>query len=450
MNKPKYRTAPVPSTRMPSGIPYIIGNEAAERFSFYGMKGILTVFMTQYLIDSDGQTDVLSEENAKVWYHVFTMAVYFTPFFGALLSDIFIGKYKTILSLSVIYCLGHLALALDETRTGLTVGLTLIAIGSGGIKPCVSAHVGDQFGKTNQHLLGKVFGWFYFSINLGAFASTLLTPWLLAHEDFGPHWAFGVPGFLMLLATICFWAGRHRFVHVPPGGKAFVKEIFNREGLKIIGKLSIIYFFVSVFWSLFDQTGSAWVLQAEKMDRHLFGTELLSSQIQAANPLLVMILIPVCSYLLYPALNRVFELTALRKILIGFFITIGAFTLSALIQSKIDAGETPNIIWQLLAYLILTMGEVMVSITCLEFSYTQASNKMKSFIMSLFMISIALGNGITAFVNNFIQNPDGTTKLEGADYYWFFTGLMFTTAVLFIFVAVFYKERTYIQDEDPG
>ncbi len=448
MTPTPYRTAPVPSRHMPRGIPYIIGNEAAERFSFYGMKGILTIFMTKYLMNADGQTDVLSEENAKVWYHVFTMAVYFTPFFGALLSDIFWGKYKTIISLSLVYCLGHLALALDETRLGLTVGLTLIAIGSGGIKPCVSAHVGDQFGQTNQHLLGKVFGWFYFSINLGAFLSTLLTPWLLAHEDFGPHWAFGVPGFLMLLATFCFWAGRHKFVHVPPGGKAFVKEVFNREGLGIIGKLAIIYIFVSVFWSLFDQTGSAWVLQAERMDRHLWGLELLSSQIQAANPLLVMILIPICAYLLYPGLNRVFKLTALRKITIGFFITTGAFTLSALIQTKIDAGQTPNIGWQLAAYLILTTGEVMVSITCLEFSYTQASNRMKSFIMSLFMISIALGNGITALVNQIIQNPDGTTKLEGAAYYWFFTGLMGFTAILFILVAIFYQEKTYIQAED--
>ncbi len=206
MAKSDYRSAPVATTEMPRGIPYIVTNEAAERFSFYGMKGILVVFMTKYLMDSGGAEDFMSPDEAKGYYHLFTSAVYFFPVLGALLSDIFFGKYRTILSLSIVYCLGHLALALDETRMGLALGLTLIAIGSGGIKPCVSAHVGDQFGKSNSHLLEKVFGWFYFAINLGAFASTLLTPWLLA--NYGPHVAFGVPGILMALATLFFWVGR--------------------------------------------------------------------------------------------------------------------------------------------------------------------------------------------------------------------------------------------------
>ena len=94
-------------------------------------------------------------------------------------------------------------LSLDDTRFGLSIGLGLIAMGSGGIKPCVSAHVGDQFGKTNSHLLEKVFSWFYFSINFGAFFSTLATPLLL--EKYGPNVAFGIPGVLMFIATFVFW-----------------------------------------------------------------------------------------------------------------------------------------------------------------------------------------------------------------------------------------------------
>ena len=444
MAKSKYQTAPVASKKMPSGIPYIIGNEAAERFSFYGMKCILTVFMTEYLMGQGGDLAPMNESDAKFWYHVFTMAVYFTPLFGALISDIFLGKYMTIVSLSLVYFLGHLALALDETRVGLTLGLTLIAIGSGGIKPCVSAHVGDQFGAANKNLLQRVFSWFYFSINLGSFISTLLTPWLL--EIYGPQLAFGVPGFLMLLATICFWMGRHKFVHIQPAGYGFVRETFDREGLKIIGRLCILYLFVSVFWSLFDQTGSAWVLQANHMDLQWMGMELLTSQIQAANPLMVMVLIPFCSFVVYPAINGFFPLTALRKVSIGFFVTIVAFAIPAWIQMRIDAGFTPTIGWQLLAYVVLTTGEVMISITCLEFSYTQAPHRMKSFVMAVFMCSISLGNGITAFVNSFIQNPDGSSKLEGSSYYWFFTALMAVTAIVFIPVAMRYKMQTFIQD----
>ncbi len=445
MAQSRYLTAPLPTEKMPSGIPFIVGNEAAERFSFYGMKGILVIFMTKYLMDSTGALNTMSEADAMTWYHGFTSAVYFTPILGALLSDIFLGKYRTILLLSIVYCLGHLALALDDTRLGLAIGLGLISMGSGGIKPCVSAHVGDQFGKSNKHLLEKVFGWFYFSINLGAFASTLLTPWLLA--NYGPHLAFGVPGLLMLIATWLFWLGRGRFVHIPAGGKAFAREVFSRTGLSAIGRLSIIYVFVAIFWALFDQTGSAWVLQAERMDRNFLGFTWLSSQIQAVNPIMILAFIPLFNWIIYPFFARFWPLTPLRKISLGFFIATLGFLIPAWIEVMLADGGSVNISWQLLAYAIMTMAEVLISITCLEFSYTQSPITMKSVIMALYLMSVSLGNIIVSVVNIFIQNPDGTSKLPGASYYVFFSGLMAVTAVVFILVAWLYKEKTYIQKE---
>ncbi len=438
-----YLTRPLDQKGMPAGIPYIIGNEAAERFSFYGMRTILVVFMTQYLMGAGGELAPMSDEDAKGWYHLFVSAVYFTPLLGAILADVWWGKYKTILLLSLVYCGGHLALALDDTRLGLALGLGLIALGAGGIKPCVSAHVGDQFGNSNRGLISRTFGWFYMAINVGAFASTLLTPWLLKHH--GPHWAFGVPGMLMALATFMFWAGRNKFVHVPPSGKGFLREAFSAESLRIFGRLALIYIFIAVFWALYDQTGSSWVLQAQKMDRHLLGFELLPSQIQAVNPLLIIILIPLFSYVIYPALGKLMRLTPMRKVAMGFGLAAAAFAISSLAQERIDAGGTPGVSWQLLAYLVLTCGEVMVSITALEYSYTQAPRAMKSFIMALFMLSVSLGNIFTSVVNFFIQNEDGTVMLEGAEYYWFFTILMAVTAVIFAAVTPFIKDRTILQ-----
>jgi len=232
----RYRAAPLPSAGMPPGIPFIVGNEAAERFSFYGMRAVLVVFMTQYLMDADGSLVVMDEAQAKGWFHLFASAVYFTPLLGALLSDGLLGKCRTIIGLSIVYCLGHLVLALDHTRLGLSLGLGLIALGSGGIKPCVSAHLGDQFGPSARHLLSRAFGWFYVSINLGAFASILATPWLLEHA--GPGWAFGVPGLLMLIATLVFWSGRYHFVHIPPGGPRFLKESLSGIGLGALKRLA--------------------------------------------------------------------------------------------------------------------------------------------------------------------------------------------------------------------
>jgi POT family proton-dependent oligopeptide transporter len=430
---------------MPKGIPYIIGNELAERFSFYGMKCILIIFMTKYLMDSSGALAPMNKEDATYWYHLFTSAVYFTPLIGAIIADAFFGKYKTILALSIVYCLGHLALAMDETRLGLTLGLTLISIGAGGIKPCVSAHVGDQFGKTNSHLLEKIFSWFYLSINLGAFISTILTPFLLV--KYGPAVAFGVPGGLMLIATWVFWLGRNLFIHIPAGGMGFIRETFSLSGIKSISRLFIIYLFVAVFWALFDQTGSTWVLQAENLNRYWLGVHWLPSQIQAINPIMILVFAPLFAYFLYPKMGKYFEVTPLRKISIGLFLAVPSFIIIGMVQSWLDAGQTPSIAWQVVAYAILTAAEVLVSITCLEFSYTQAPNKMKSLIMGFFMLSVSIGNIFTAMVNAFIQNPDGSSKLEGASYFYFFAGTMMVTSMLFLLVLKYYKPKTYLHEE---
>src|SRR5690606_32846406 len=109
----KYLTTPLETDRVPAGIPYIVANEAAERFSFYGMRSILVVFMTTYLLGRSGQLETMADAEAREYFHYFVSAVYFFPFLGAILSDAFLGKYKTILWLSIVYCFGHLALALD-------------------------------------------------------------------------------------------------------------------------------------------------------------------------------------------------------------------------------------------------------------------------------------------------------------------------------------------------
>ncbi|MEZ6067528.1 MAG: POT family MFS transporter [Planctomycetaceae bacterium] len=495
MSERQYLTSPPETTGMPPGVPYIVGNEAAERFSFYGMKAILTVFMTEHLLDMQGRPAYMGDAAAKEWLHYFGSAVYFFPVLGAIVADALFGKYHTILVLSIVYCIGHGVLALMDVplmvglspQTLLGIGLALIAIGGGGIKPCVSAHVGDQFGRANQHLLSKVFGWFYFAINFGAMFSTIITPILLQRA--GPGWAFGVPGILMTLATIIFWMGRNTFVHVPPAGQGFFKETFSWVGMKSLLNLVPLYLFVAMFWALFDQTASAWVLQANDMDRSVMTLdapadpanlplwhqllsfvltplpvapgdnvqqwELLSSQLQAVNPAFVMLLIPIFTYIVYPMMRRVFADTPLRKVGIGLFVTVLAFLVSTFIQVRIDNGGTPHMYWQVFAYLILTSAEIMVSITVLEFSYTQAPKRMKSFVMGLYLMSVTAGNLFVAQVNAYIRCQEAAGKptgLEGAKYYWFFTACMLVTAGIYVVWSQFYRGQMFIQgdtDEPP-
>jgi POT family proton-dependent oligopeptide transporter len=449
MSNQPYLTAPVKSATLPRGIPYIVGNEAAERFSYYGMNSILIIFMTRYLVDAAGKPDLMDEQTAKIWFHNFTAAAYFFPLIGAFIADAFLGKYRTILTLSIVYCLGHGALALNETRAGLFVGLTLLAIGAGGIKPCVSAHVGDQFGASNQHLLSRVFSWFYFSINFGAMISTILIPELLHSKNYGSRWAFGVPGIAMLIATIVFWMGRRKFVHIPPAGKQFVGEMLRWGNLKYVMKLLPVYAFVAIFWALYEQTFSAWTLQATRMDLTWLGRTWKPEQIQTLNPILILLFIPLFSYVIYPWINRFFTLTPLRKMGIGFFVAIGSFLVPAWVAKLIEGGATPPISWHGLAYIIITAAEVMVSITSLEFSYTQAPKKMKSIVMGIYLLSVTAGNLLTSFFNWLIRKQDGTSHLTEFQYFMFFAGLMSVAAVLFVFLALKYREETIVQDEAP-
>ena len=291
MAKREYLTSPPKITTMPPGVPYIVGNEAAERFSYYGMNSILTIFMTKYLLDKMGHLSVMQPANAEAWYHTFVSTLYFLPIFGAILADAVFGKFKVVFWISIVYCLGHLTLALMgspvahaiEPRYLLAIGLVLIAIGAGGIKPCVSTNVGDQFGESNKHLLTRVFNWFYFSINAGSAFSTLLIPWLLepgsiwdwlrnllplSVADFlvsprlhSPDVAFGLPGIFMAVATVIFWLGRKKFVHIPPVGlRTYAREIFNRETGKTILNVLMPVPFVAIFWALWQQNFSSWIL----------------------------------------------------------------------------------------------------------------------------------------------------------------------------------------------
>jgi proton-dependent oligopeptide transporter, POT family len=218
------------SDRFPAGIPFIVGNEGAERFSYYGMRAILYVYMaalySQFVSEAQLSDAANSAAKAKATAvtHLFMAGVYAFPMIGAILADRLLGKYPVIMWVSVIYCAGHGVLAFAGrfgasgnfagAEYGMYIGLALIAIGSGGIKPCVSANVGDQFSAKNSHLVSKVFQIFYFIINFGSFFSTLLTP--LLYSQFGPEIAFGVPGIMMGLATFVFWLGRKKFVRVPP------------------------------------------------------------------------------------------------------------------------------------------------------------------------------------------------------------------------------------------
>lgn len=474
--------AVVKKSRFPKSVPYIIGNEAAERFSFYGMRSILVTFLVAQFYNPTGNKALttVAEAHANESTHFFVTLAYALPFVGGLVADWFTGKYKLILYISMVYCLGHLLLAMfDSNLNGFTAGLVLVAIGAGGIKSCVSANVGDQFNATNQDLLSKVYGWFYFSINAGSMFSTILIPWTYA--NYGAKWAFGIPGILMTLATIIFFSGRKLYVKLPPNGinrDNFVfislyalfniskkqkgqslldvaKEKFNAEkvdGVKAVYRVMTVFFFALAFWAVWDQCLSEWVLQAAKMNRTInlgfTKFEVLAGQVQTVNTVFLLCFIPLFNYWLYPMFDRIgLKTTPLRRLGVGLVLTALSFVVIAFIQGSIDSGGSPSIWWQIFAYMVLSAAEVLVSITGLEYAYTHSPKSMKSTMSGIWFLVVSLGNLFTAAINGNISNHGFlSTYLVGANYYWFFVGVIAVFVFAFVFIAPRLKERSYITD----
>lgn len=463
------QTPAAQNNKFPPQIPYIIGNEACERFSFYGMRNILTVFLIDYLLRNAVPENGLREAEAKSLMHTFMAGVYFFPLIGGYLADRFFGKYRIILGLSLVYCLGHACLAVFEDNvTGFFTGLALIAIGSGGIKPCVAAMVGDQFNESNSHLVKKVFAIFYWTINFGSFFASLFIPLILKH--YGPAWAFGIPGVLMFIATAIFWAGRNKYVRVPPTGanphsffKVVGSALRNRgqgggwldgakrehpaeavEGVRAVFRVSgLLLPFVPFFWMLFDQKASTWVVQARSMDPNVGGFVFQPSQMQFVNPLLVMLLIPLLTAVVYPAFQRGgWELTPLRRMPMGLAIGAMSFIIAGIFQLRMEGGTTMNIAWQLLPYVVLTLAEILVSTTGLEFAYTQAPREMKGTIQSLWLLTTTLANVAVAIASKL-------NVFSGSGQFFFYAGFALVAAVGMALVARRYVVRDYYQTSAP-
>lgn len=482
--------------RLPRQIPYIIGNEGCERFSFYGMRNILTPFLITSLLLY--MPEELRAGAAKDIFHTFVIGAYFFPLLGGWLSDRFFGKYNTVLWMSLVYCVGHLCLALFEHHpTGFYAGLGLIALGAGGIKPLVASFVGDQFDQTNKHLAKLVFDAFYWIINFGSLFASLLMPIFLRH--YGAAVAFGIPGALMFVATLVFWLGRNKYVRVPPsppdphafsrvvrtalvtrvegkgrpglyvagvgaalamlafacvgqlgfvisaclalvsliggvGGGAWLQMERARgvhpdmavDGARNVLRVLLIFALTTPFFSLFDQKASTWVLQGGEMSTPGW---FHPAQMQALNPLLVMLLIPFNNLVLYPALRRLgWEPTALRRMTAGIAFSGVAWIIVGAFQLALDGGDTLSIVWQILPYAFLTFGEVLVSATGLEFAYSQAPASMKGVVMSFWNLTTTVGNLWVLLANAAVRNDAVTGHIARS-------GVSVTAFQMFFFAA---------------
>jgi len=367
--------------RMPTQTWLILWTELCERFSYYGIKTVLVLFL-------NGKKALnMSYDMSKAYYHAFSMLSYFTGVFGAMMADSFLGKYKTIFWSLLVYCAAEIILTMTTwlyrsgsyVEVGPLVGLFLMAIAGGNIKPCVAAFGGDQLDQKETTLISRFFSFFYMSVNVGAMLTMIIIPFMRTDiKCFGGDCyaaVFGFNAIVLILGTVSFGLGSNKYNKKAPEGNmlirvcgiikhALTQKAQNKKNgmqcthwldnaqdkytleeindVKAVLRVLKMYIPLPVFWALFHQQGSSWTLQAEQMDGDLGGFQLRSDHMQFFNPILVLILIPLFDSVIYPFFERCrMPLTPLKRLVCGMLLAAIAFGITGFLQIKIQSVAEP-------------------------------------------------------------------------------------------------------------
>ncbi|CAB9498326.1 Peptide transporter family 1 [Seminavis robusta] len=503
----------------------ILATEFSERFCYYGFRGILTLYFT---------VDLGYDENRAIAMFALTTALaYLSPMAGSLMADGHWGRYRTIMVFGSVYVIGMILLTAgaflansQQSQRGWTmVGLFLVCLGTGGIKPCVSSFGADQVGDATkqpqstlsldemernrllgQHNLEPVisrdeqvrafFAYFYFSINFGALSSLAIVPLVRSHYGFGM--AFLIPTLFMITAMALFVSMHGSYVHhvpesslsdtfvlcwwlikrntcsylPPPVQRIFpcLKEgprpaqqqdrhlaipthdhesddgreqddgVFDqklndaRQAVHILPIMTLL----PIFWCLYDQQGSVWTLQATRMELNGLQPE----QLNIVNPLQIMILIPLFDQSIYPWLEqRRVNIRPLRRMACGMLLAAGAFVISGWVESAIQNREAENapklnVFWQIPQITLLSIAEILVSVTGLEFAYATSPDRLKAFLMGLFLLTTSVGDFFSGFLYSTVF-----VNLNRATIMHICGSLMLGNLVLFARVSWWWEEQ---------
>ena len=454
-------------TQHPTGFWFIFWGEFAERCSYYGMRAILATYMAEKL--------GLGKENAGLYMSLFIGACYFLPLLGGYLADNYFGKYNIIVGFSVPYILGHVILGI-ETTAFVLIALSLLAMGSGVIKPNISTLMGmtyDQKRPGQDLLRTQAFSMFYMAINIGAFISQLGIPAIKDYytargSEYAYFVAFLVPAGLMVIAFFFFAIGKKHYA---------VEKIERRPSTpeesalrwQVLSQVGLLFLLVMFFWAFFDQSASTWIFFAQTyMKSDFFGFS--AEQMQAINPFLIVTCLPIMNFLFTSLANSGYNVRATDKILVGFVLTAltmgimgycGMATGKAEPRQKMDAAgqvvmkdgapvmedfvpadRKVSLWFQAIAYFVLTLAEILISVTGLELAFVAAPKNMKSFVTSLWLLTVFLANYLINVPMSLLY-----PKMHPGHYFLMLTGIMGAVCVVFVFVARRFNRAVEAQKE---
>ncbi|GJQ09166.1 hypothetical protein GpartN1_g957.t1 [Galdieria partita] len=455
----------------------IFATECAERFNFYGFTALLTLYFQQHL--------KYATQQAAANFNFFQATCYCTPVLGSWLADQFLGKYRTIVYFTLLYLSGQLILPfssllqIEMTLTKLLtfLSLFLIALGTGGIKPCVSAFGAEQVewrhrirvhctatsserNFSSNSLLSEdfddnlddvvleqvsngypndmtntsvgaslnttiYFARFYLFINVGAIAGQLICPW--TRQVFGWSAAYFVSAIVLFLSLVTFLSGLHftGYIHIQKKSSTtllhhirntivrFSNRFFHNneqnnnhstttratEEWHCIVRISLLLSPIAIFWMCWSQQGATWIQQLSLMEMpRIFNTEMSPAQWTAWNPFIVLLGVPISAEWVYPRIQKYTRWTSTDRIFLGMLLTCFAFVCSTIVQFQIQKVMPSKIsAWRTLPqWILLSVGEILVSVSGLELAFASAPIQLKSTIQAIWLLTSALGSLLAA------------------------------------------------------
>ncbi len=415
----------------PVGLYILFFTELWERFSYYGMRAILVLFLVSET-SGDNPGFGWTNSEALVLYGWYTMLVYLASIPGGVIADRLLGQRKTVMLGGALLVAGHGTLALPGV-VAFYIGLGLIVLGVGCLKPNISTMVGGLY-KPGDDRRDKGFTIFYIGINIGAFLSALIVGYV--GEQIGWHYGFGLAGIGMLIGQLVYVWGQKYLTGIgdfigtadSPDNEAFNRPLTNieKDRMKV---MFLSFLLIIVFWGAFEQAGGLMNLYAEqKTDRMLMGFEVPASWFQSVNAFFIITLGTAVANFWYRWKHKGHEGSSLFKMAWGVMIMGWGFLFMSAASLQYESQGAAAMYWLVFAYLLHTIGELCASPVALSFITKLAPVKYASFMMGAYFAATGLGNKVAGLVGEYAQDAG---ELE------IFTGIaIFCTVVGLIVLAL--------------
>ncbi len=423
----------------PAGLYVLFFTEMWERFSYYGMRALLVLYMTKYLLADPAKAhEVLGYNALHDWlvsifgemnvqqlgsqmYGLYTGFVYLTPLFGGMIADRFWGQHKTVYVGGILMAIGHFLMASEKM---FLLALLFLILGNGAFKPNISTQVGNLY-KDGDPKRDSAFTIFYMGINLGAFFSPLICGTL--GETVGWHWGFGAAGVGMLLGLFIYWLGADLIPksEVSKTENARSRPLTRTEWYSV-GALAFLCCLNIMFWAIYEQQGNTLQLWAtDRTNWNTFGWTMPSTWFQSFNPAMIFVLAPLISSFWNWQDRKGWGLSSVGKMGVGSILCGLAYVIMILAAKSTPDGQRGHLLWLVSTVFVFTLGELYLSPVGLSLVTKVAPKPILSMMMGMWFLSSFFGNYMTGYLGTFYS------VMSGEKFFMMLTGMGLLTGILF-------------------